>query len=107
MVIFVNSPVLYEEIRKTGTKGENYFSLPQFGLKVNKSKYTLLLKHISLTSVVQNPILWFMESEKLAQLVKFISRENVKLKAKLKAQEDEIEALHDLLKQKEKNDRYN
>jgi len=56
---------------------------------------------------VQNPILWFMESEKLAQLVKFISRENVKLKAKLKAQEDEIEALHDLLKQKEKNDRYN
>ena len=107
MVGFVNSPVLYEEIRKTGTKGENLFSLPQFGLKVNKSKYTLLLKHISLTSVVQNPILWFMESEKLAQLVKFISRENVKLKAKLKAQEDEIEALHDLLKQKEKNDRYN
>ena len=49
-----------------------------------------------------------MESEKLAQLVKFISRENVKLKAKLKAQEDEIEALHDLLKQKEKqHDRYN
>ncbi len=48
-----------------------------------------------------------MESEKLAQLVKFISRENVKLKAKLKAFEDEIEALHELLKQKEKNDRYN
>jgi len=67
----------------------------------------IVLKYISLTSVVQNPILWFMESEKLAQLVKFISRENVKLKAKLKAQEDEIEALHDLLKQKEKNDRYN
>ena len=60
-----------------------------------------------LTSFEENPILWFMESEKLAQLVKFISRENVKLKAKLKAQEDEIEALHDLLKQKEKNDRYN
>ena len=67
----------------------------------------IVLKYISLTSVVQNPILWFMESEKLAQLVKFISRENVKLKAKLKAQEDEIEALHELLKQKEKNDRYN
>jgi hypothetical protein len=67
----------------------------------------ILLKHISLTSVVQNPILWFMESEKLAQLVKFISRENVKLKAKLKAFEDEIEALHELLKQKEKHDRYN
>ena len=49
-----------------------------------------------------------MESEKLAQLVKFISRENVKLKAKLKAFEDEIETLHDLLKQKEKpHDRYN
>jgi len=57
---------------------------------------------------MQNPILWFMESEKLAQLVKFISRENVKLKAKLKAFEDEIETLHDLLKQKEKpHDRYN
>ena len=67
----------------------------------------IVLKYISLTSVVQNPILWFMESEKLAQLVKFISRENVKLKAKLKAFEDEIEALHELLKQKEKNDRYN
>ena len=67
----------------------------------------ILLKHISLTSVVQNPILWFMESEKLAQLVKFISRENVKLKAKLKAFEDEIEALQELLKQKEKHDRYN
>ena len=67
----------------------------------------IVLKYISLTSVVQNPILWFMESEKLAQLVKFISRENVKLKAKLKAFEDEIEALHYLLKQKEKNDRYN
>ena len=49
-----------------------------------------------------------MESEKLARLVKFISRENVKLKAKLKAFEDEIETLHDLLKQKEKkHDRYN
>ena len=57
---------------------------------------------------MQNPILWFMESEKLAQLVKFISRENVKLKAKVKALEDEIETLHDLLKQKEKrHDRYN
>jgi hypothetical protein len=68
----------------------------------------ILLKYISLTSVMQNPILWFMESEKLAQLVKFISRENVKLKAKLKAFEDEIETLHDLLKQKEKqHDRYN
>ena len=49
-----------------------------------------------------------MESEKLSQLVRFISRENVKLKAKLKAFEDEIETLHDLLKQKEKkHDRYN
>jgi hypothetical protein len=68
----------------------------------------ILLKYISLTSVMQNPILWFMESEKLAQLVKFISRENVRLKAKLKAFEDEIETLHDLLKQKEKqHDRYN
>ena len=66
----------------------------------------ILLKHISLTIVVQNPILWFMESEKLAQLVKFISRENVKLKAKVKALEDEIETLHDLFKQKEKHDRH-
>ena len=53
-----------------------------------------------------------MESEKLAQLIKFISRENVKLKAKVKAQEDEIEALHTILKQEEKeeetkDDRYN
>jgi len=55
---------------------------------------------------MQNPILWFMESEKLAQLVKFISRENVKLKAKVKALEDEIETLHDLFKQKEKHDRH-
>ena len=49
-----------------------------------------------------------MESEKLSQLVRFISRENVKLKAKVKALEDEVETLHELLKQKEKqNDRYN
>jgi hypothetical protein len=49
-----------------------------------------------------------MESEKLSQLVRFISRENVKLKAKVNALEDEIEALHELLTQKEKkHDRYN
>mgnify|MGYP003137123684 FL=1 len=56
---------------------------------------------------MQNPILWFMESEKLAQLVRFISRENIKLKAKLKALEDEVETLHELLNQKEKHDRHN
>ena len=67
----------------------------------------IVLKYISLTSVVQNPILWFMESEKLAQLVRFISRENIKLKAKLKALEDEVETLHELLNQKEKHDRHN
>jgi len=49
-----------------------------------------------------------MESEKLLNLVKFISRENVRLKAKIQALKDEVEALHVLLTQKEKqNDRYN
>tara|TARA_R100001244_G_scaffold42557_1_gene38412 strand:- start:428 stop:577 length:150 start_codon:yes stop_codon:yes gene_type:complete len=49
-----------------------------------------------------------MESEKLPQLVRFISRENVKLKAKVKALEDEIDVLHEILNQKEKqHDRYN
>tara|TARA_R110000765_G_scaffold155913_2_gene258794 strand:- start:337 stop:483 length:147 start_codon:yes stop_codon:yes gene_type:complete len=48
-----------------------------------------------------------MESEKLLNLCKFISRENVKLKVKIRALEDEVEALHILLKQKEENDRYN
>jgi hypothetical protein len=49
-----------------------------------------------------------MESEKLLNLVKFISRENVQLKVKIKALEDEVEALHVLLIEKEKkDDRYN
>ena len=49
-----------------------------------------------------------MESEKLLHLCKFISRENVKLKVKIKALEDEIEALHILLKERERtDDRYN
>ena len=56
---------------------------------------------------MQNPILWFMESEKLAQLVKFISRENVKLKAKLKALKMKSKLSMNYYKQKEKHDRYN
>tara|TARA_Y100001951_G_C11205141_1_gene219500 strand:- start:291 stop:482 length:192 start_codon:yes stop_codon:yes gene_type:complete len=63
-----------------------------------------------LTTPIENPIFSFMESEKLLNLLRFISRENVKLKAKVKALEDEVEAIHILLKQKEKeknHDRYN
>ena len=43
-----------------------------------------------------------MESEKLLNLVRFISRENVRLKVKIKALQDEIQILHELL-EKEKN----
>ena len=54
-----------------------------------------------------------MESDKFLNLLRFISRENVRLKAKVQAQEDEIAALHTILKQEEKeeeennNDRHN
>ncbi len=54
-----------------------------------------------------------MESDNFLNVLRFISRENVKLKAKVKAQEDEIAALHTILKQEEKeeeennNDRHN
>ena len=54
-----------------------------------------------------------MESDNFLNVLRFISREIVKLKAKVKAQEDEIAALHTILKQEEKeeeennNDRHN
>ena len=53
-----------------------------------------------------------MESENFLNLLRFISRENVRLKAKVQAQEDEIAALHTILKTEEKeeeenNDRHN
>jgi len=53
-----------------------------------------------------------MESDNFLNLLRFISRENVRLKAKVQAQEDEIAALHTILKQEEKeeeenNDRHN
>ena len=54
-----------------------------------------------------------MESDNFLNVLRFISRENVKLKAKVKAQEDEIAALHTILKTEEKeeeetnNDRHN
>ena len=53
-----------------------------------------------------------MESDNFLNVLRFISRENVKLKAKVKALEDEIAALHLILKTEEEeeekqNDRHN
>ena len=48
-----------------------------------------------------------MESDNFLNVLRFISRENVKLKAKVKAQEDEIAALHTILKQEEKEEEEN
>ena len=53
-----------------------------------------------------------MESDNFLNVLRFISRENVKLKAKVKAQEDEIAALQTILKTEEEeeekqNDRHN
>jgi hypothetical protein len=54
-----------------------------------------------------------MESDNFLNLIRFISRENVKLKVKVKALEQEIDALHTILKTEEKeeeeikNDRHN
>ena len=48
-----------------------------------------------------------MESDNFLNVLRFISRENVKLIAKDKAQEDEIAALDTILKQDEKEDEEN
>ena len=53
-----------------------------------------------------------MESDNFLNLIRFISRENVKLKVKVKTLEQEIEALHTILKTEEEeeekqNDRHN
>ena len=45
-----------------------------------------------------------MESDNFLNLIRFISRENVKLKVKVKALEHEIAALHTILKTEEKEE---
>jgi len=46
-----------------------------------------------------------MESDNFLNVLRFISRENVKLKAKVQAQEDEIAALHTILKTEEEEEK--